>query len=235
MSKTPRKPAAKAGRAAGKVPAGTVAQPLSPERIVSAALALVAQETLSGLSTRKLGERLGCEAMSIYHHFPSKQHLLDALVDYAISSIEFPSKDMAPADRLRAAMFAFRDMAHRFPALFPLVAVHRLNTPTGVSFIESILDIVSAVVRDRELAARHFRTIGYYLTGAALDETSGYAKGPSAAVPVDNDYIATNCPKLMASAEFFQRPHWDKTFEMGVETLVEAAMRDGERTSALRG
>ena len=51
-------------------------EPLTRERIVEAALAVVEAEGLAAFSTRKLGERLGCEAMSIYHHFPSKQHLL---------------------------------------------------------------------------------------------------------------------------------------------------------------
>jgi len=77
--------------------------PLSPERIVSAALALVQQDGLAGLSTRRLGQCLDCEAMSIYHHFPSKQHLLDALVDHAIASVDMPSADLTPVERLRAA------------------------------------------------------------------------------------------------------------------------------------
>jgi AcrR family transcriptional regulator len=152
MAKTPSK----------KTDGRPTAQPLSRERIVSAALALVAEETLAGFSTRKLGERLGCEAMSIYHHFPSKQHLMDALVEYAISSVQMPGVELPPVERLRAAMYAYRDMAHRFPALFPLVAVHRLNMPAGVRFIESILEIVRAVVPDRELAARQFRVIGLH-------------------------------------------------------------------------
>src|SRR6059036_3147225 len=112
---------------------------LSRDRIVEAALALIADEGLSAFSTRKLGQRLGCEAMSIYHHYPSKQHLLDALVDHAIASVEMPGAEVAPIERLRNVMYSYRAMAHRFPALFPLVAVHRLNTPTGVRFIEGIL------------------------------------------------------------------------------------------------
>jgi AcrR family transcriptional regulator len=63
-------------------------EPLSRERIVEAALALIDEQGLAAFSTRKLGERLGCQAMSIYHHFPSKQHLLDALVDHAMASID---------------------------------------------------------------------------------------------------------------------------------------------------
>ncbi|MFO1329433.1 MAG: TetR/AcrR family transcriptional regulator [Rubrivivax sp.] len=208
-------------------PRGARAGPrLTPAGIVDAALALVAQDGLAQLSTRRLGDRLGCEAMSIYHHFPSKQHLLDALVDRVIGSLEWPDPALPPLQRVRAAVHAYRDMARRHPALFPYVAVHRLNTPTGVRFIEGILALVQAVVPDPERAARHFRVLGYYLMGAGLDETAGYAKGPTAAEPVDDAHIATHCPRLMASARWFQPGEWDRTFELGVDALLAAMARD---------
>jgi AcrR family transcriptional regulator len=206
--------------------AGQATGPLTTDRVVDAALEMIAEDGLAKLSTRRLGQRLGCEAMSIYHHFPSKQHLLDALVDHVIAGFEWPDVTLAPLQRLRAAMYAYRAMAHRHPALFPYVAVHRLNTPTGAEFIEGILALVQAVVPDDEKAARHFRTLGYYLAGAAIDETSGYAKGPSAAAPVDAAYIAKHCPRLMASARYFQRAEWDRTFAVGVEAMLKAVARD---------
>lgn len=209
-----------------RVPAAAPRAALSRPLIVEAALQMVAADGLAALSTRKLGALLGCEAMSIYHHFPGKQHLLDALVDHVIASFEWPDPAASPLDRLRAAMYSYRAMAHRFPALFPLVGLHRLNTPTGVHFIEGVLAIVQAVVPDAELAARHFRTMGYYLLGASLDETAGYAKGPSAAEPVDGAFIERECPRLAASSRWFQRTQWDRTFALGLEALLDAAQRD---------
>ncbi len=210
-------------------PARAQAEPLSRERILLAALALTQEDGLAALSTRRLGERLGCEAMSIYHHFPSKHHLLDAMVDHALASIEWPAPGGAPLQRLRGLLYAYRAMAHRFPALFPLVALHRLNTPTGVRFIERVLAMVHAVLPDAELAGRHFRTLGYYLAGAALDETAGYARGPSAAEPVDAALIARECPHLVAAAPFFQQQHWDATFALGAEAMLAALARDAAR------
>lgn len=194
---------------------------LSRERIVAGALELVAADGLRGLSTRRLGERLGVEAMSIYHYFPSKQHLLDALVDHAIASIPLDAPGANPEDALRRAAHAYRAMARRFPQLYPLVALHRLNTPTGVAFIERVLELVRALVRSDEEAARQFRAFGYYLTGAALDETAGYAHGPSAAEPVDEAYIAAHCPRLAAAAPYFKAPEWDKTFAQGLDALFD--------------
>ena len=198
---------------------------LSRERIVAAALAVIAREGLEAFSMRNVGAELGREAMSLYHFFPSKQHLVDALVDHAIASVEFPPEDLAPLERMRRLMRAYRAMAHRHARLYPVIAVHRLNTPTGVRFIERLLVLAREITGDDESAARGFRWLGYYLMGAALDETMGYAKGPSAAEPVDGAFIARECPQLARSARFFQRGEWDATFDAGMEGLLAAFAR----------
>ncbi len=204
--------------------------PLTPGRIVAEALALIEAEGLAAFSTRRLGEALSCEAMSIYHHFPSKQHLLDALVDHVVANFEWPSPRIDPLERLRRVCYGYRALAHRNPRFFPYVAVHRLNTPTGVAFIERVLAAFEAVVHDHERAARWFRILGHYLVGAALDETSGYAAGPTAAEPVDEAYIGEHCPRLHAAAPYFKRAQWDPTFALGLESLISAmtAERSGK-------
>jgi len=222
---TPRRPKADQPRTARK-PATAAREPLSRERIVQVALELVQRDGLAQLSTRRLGQQLGCEAMSIYHHFPSKAHLLDALVDHAIASIEPAPDALSPIERLRFTCYAYRAMAHRFPALYPLVAIHRLNTPTGVRYIDSVMATVRAVEPDPEKAARQFRAVGYYLTGASLDETSGYAKGPSAADPVSDAYVAEHCPSLVAAAPYFKREHWGATFEFGLQAMLASLASD---------
>jgi AcrR family transcriptional regulator len=192
---------------------------LSRERIVAAALDLIDQDGLDAFSTRKLGAALGVEAMSIYHHFPSKQHILDALVDDALQSMEFPPDDVPPVQRLERLCYAYRAMAQRHPKLYPLLALHRTNTPTGVAFLERILKLVEPLAPNEESLARQFRAVGYYLTGAALDETSGYAKGPSAAEPVSHAYIAEHCPLLTRVAPYFAPNQWDATFAFGIDAL----------------
>jgi AcrR family transcriptional regulator len=200
-------------------------QPLSRPRILEAALRLVEHDGLEAFSMRRLGTALGREAMSLYHFFPSKQHLVDAMVDHAIASIAFPPEDMPPVDRLREVMRAYRAMAHRYPALYGVVGVHRLNTETGVTFIERVLRIAREITGDDESAARHFRVLGYYLMGVALDETRGYAKGPSAAEPVADAFVAEHCPQLARSARYFQRSEWDATFELGLAEMLAAFTR----------
>ncbi len=204
-----------AGRASGERVA------LSRERILDAAMNLVERDGLPGLTTRRLGTALGCEAMSVYHHFRSKRHLLDAMVERAIGGISEPAADLDPIDRLRFIGWEYRAMAHRHPRLFPLIAVHRLNMPAGVAFIERMLRHFHAVLPDDRLAAQAFRVFGYFVLGAALDETAGYAEGPSAAEPVADDFVVSECPLLAAAAPFFKRPHFESTFALGFEFMLQ--------------
>jgi len=207
-------------------------EPLTRERIVEAALAVIEEDGLAAFSTRKLGQRLRCEAMSIYHHFPSKQHLLDALVEHAIASVEVAEPGPDVEARLRRTLDSYRAMARRWPALFPLVALHRLNMPAGIRFIESVLRLLHAKMQDPELTARHFRALGYYLIGAGLDEAAGYAKGPSAADPVDDEFIAREAPHLAMVARYFAPSQWQQTWQLGVEALIARANADSEAAAA---
>ncbi|MGI5404076.1 TetR/AcrR family transcriptional regulator [Streptomyces sp. CA-135486] len=54
---------------------------LSRERVLATALELVDREGLSALSMRRVGSELGVEAMALYRYAPSKDALLDGLVE----------------------------------------------------------------------------------------------------------------------------------------------------------
>jgi AcrR family transcriptional regulator len=226
MARTPRiaSDARPAGRpAAVRTARGrrSPAAALTRERILATALALIEREGLAAFSIRGLGAALGCEPMSIYHYFPSKGHLLDALVDQVIAEFATRPPPGDPIVRLRQMMYSWRALAHRYPRLFQLLATHRLNTPTGVRVIDEVMELVRDAVPDIREAAQWFRVLSYYVTGAALDETAGYAKGPSAAEPVSDAYVAEHCPHLAAAAPYFKQQWWDSTFELGIESLLD--------------
>jgi len=196
-------------------------EPLSHERIVAAAFALVDRRGLAAFSTRLLAEDLGCEAMSIYHYFPSKAHLLDAMVDGCMAEIPAGPSDDDWIERVRRIAHGYRAMALRHPGFYPLLAVHRLNTRAALGLLDRVLKVFEAGGLSTEERARQFRIFGYYLTGACLDETAGYAKGPSAAEPVSGDEFARDFPSIAAVGPYFQPEYHRRTFEAGLEILLE--------------
>src|SRR5215470_18493570 len=64
--------------------------PLSRERIITAAVAIVDEQGLEGLSMRKLGAALGVEAMSLYNHIANKDALLDGIHERILVCLELP-------------------------------------------------------------------------------------------------------------------------------------------------
>lgn len=182
---------------------------------------LIEEAGLEAFSTRKLAQKLGCEAMSIYHHFPSVAHLMEALVDRLIGARTLLPADRPWQERLRHAAAEFRAVAHGHPRFFPYVALFRMNTPVCIAFLDGVIRIFRDAGLGDADAARYFRSFSYYLVGALLDETSGYARGPGAVVPVSAEAIARDFPAVAAAGPYF-RPAWfDRTYETGIVHLME--------------
>src|SRR4051812_27238527 len=88
---------------------------LDPARITEAAVALLDEAGLDGLSTRRLAARLGIASPSLYWHVRDKESLLD-LVAEAICADAFTIDPALPwRDQLATGMRQFRAMllAHR--------------------------------------------------------------------------------------------------------------------------
>ena len=221
LAKRPKKTQS-SGRAAESARRGTSKPHLDRERIELAALELVEKDGLVEFSMRKLGAALGVEAMSLYHHFPSKAHLFDALLDRLIvESTDVLEEGLPWRDNARRLCIAYRELALRYPEFARFMIVHRTNTRGGLAWLERVVRIFSDAGFDTETAARAFRSVGYYLAGSVLDETAGYAKGPSAADPVPAEEQAAIAPTVMAFGPYFQREHWNRTFLFGLELLLD--------------
>jgi AcrR family transcriptional regulator len=203
---------------------------LDRERIELAALELVEESGLAEFSMRKLGAVLGVEAMSLYHHFPSKAHLFDALVDRLITSVvEAPGATGSWRERARRMCIAYRALGFRYPEFSRYMIVHRMNTRASLAWLESIARIFTEAGFDIETAARAFRSMGYYMMGAVLDETAGYARGPSAVDPVPPSEQAEIAPTAARMGPYFGREHWDRTFSMGLDLLFDGFERQLRR------
>jgi AcrR family transcriptional regulator len=200
-------------------------RPLSRERIELAALALFEREGVGGFSIRKLAADLGCQAMSIYHYFPSKAHLVDALLDRVVSGIPIPASDLPWVERVQGVARAYRAMALAHPKFFQFAVVHRMNTTAGLRFLEEVLTIFRDAGFDAETTARLFRAFSYYVSGAALDEAAGYAKGPSAVEPPSEEVVAREFPLVTAAGPYFKPQHHEATFETGLKMMLDGIIR----------
>jgi AcrR family transcriptional regulator len=102
-----------------------VGEPLSPRarQIVAAARDLLESEGADGLTMRRLGERLGIRAPSLYKHLPNKAALEVALIadGFEEAAETFDAATTAAEQPLVALADAYRGFAKRHPQLYRLM------------------------------------------------------------------------------------------------------------------
>ena len=94
---------------------------LSREAVVAAAMGLLDEEGIDGLSMRALADRLGVRAASLYWHYRDKDQLLDALALSLLDRVSLRSPSAAWRPRAKAAMDALGAELGRHPSAAPLI------------------------------------------------------------------------------------------------------------------
>ncbi|MBA8907185.1 TetR/AcrR family transcriptional regulator [Aminobacter ciceronei] len=199
---------------------------LSRDMIERAAFEVIEREGMGGFSMRKLAQALGCEAMSIYHHYASQAHLFEALVERLVGELQIPPRELPWRQRARAVMGDFRAIGRAHPAFAPFLVTYRMNSPKCLAWLDGVLGVFEDGGFGKERAARLFRAVGYYLMGAILDETAGYARGASAVTTVDDEQLRRDYPNVAAAGPFFSVVAFDKTFDLGLDMLLDEMERE---------
>lgn len=97
-----------------------MARPTTPkldkELIRDAALTLIDEAGMDGLSMRALGDRLGVRAQSLYTHFPNKEAILDSIANLLTQSVDTTGFDGGDwREGLRAWGRSYRGALMRHP------------------------------------------------------------------------------------------------------------------------
>jgi TetR/AcrR family transcriptional regulator, tetracycline repressor protein len=162
-----------AGREKEKVGGVRRRTPLGREEVVGAALGLLDEVGLEGLTTRRLAERLGVRVGALYWHVASKQDLLAAVADRMMG--EFCAEPVArghwedrvaeEARRLRRVLLSHRDGAR------VLVGAIGLG-PNILMVAERFLGVLREAGFPLETSVYGWDTIASFVTGFVLQEQS---------------------------------------------------------------
>ena len=128
--------------------------------ILEAARELLDEEGPDGLSMRRLAERLGIRAPSIYKHFPSKEALEAALISQGFEEqgAAFEAALEGPGEPIVAITATYRAFAQEHPHLYRLMYDRSLNRALLEPGSEesAVAPAVRALGDDRDLARATF-------------------------------------------------------------------------------
>ncbi len=195
--------------------------PLSRERIAAVAVAFIDENGMTGLSMRKLGAKLGVEAMSLYNHVANKDDLLAAAGDVLLGEVlnEFVADpERSFAEDTRAIAVAFRNVAIRHPGSASLMYDQPLSSLRGLEFLQTCFEVFGKVADTDDGAALAFNV--------AASAISGFLRHEQTVIIAltDTAFDADDVPDELAAAVMLRdsclTQSSDDRFDEVVEVLV---------------
>ena len=156
---------------------------LSRQRILGAAVEFIDREGLPKLTMRRLGEFLGVEAMALYRYVPSREDLLDGIVETVLDGLHHDPEVHLRAehgwqDYLQRLAHGIRRIALAHPAVFPLVATRPPDAPwirpplRSLHWLESFFSVLQEHGFSNEAAVIAYRAYTTFLLGHILLEVT---------------------------------------------------------------
>ncbi len=213
--------------------------PLDRARIVAAAVDFIDEHGLPGLTMRRLGERLGVEAMSLYRYVPGKEDLLDAVVVSLVAGMEQDDEvRLRPVDGwqdfLQRLAHGVRRVALAHPKAFPLIASRPPEAPwlrpplRSLDWVEAFLDGLTEEGFTDDAAVGGYRAFTSFLLGHLLLEVAAYGADVGPLDALDDGSAEPGLaayPTVGRLRESLSQDHAALEFEESLENLLERMAR----------
>jgi len=206
--------------------------PLSREAIVDAALRVVDREGSSALSMRRVAEELGTGPASLYWHVPSKDALIDLVIDRVAAEVPIPEPDPEHwQEQLREWLLEARAVFDRHPGVAALTLGRIPTGPAVVRWAEWTLAILrGAGIPDRiaafagDLLGLYLGATGYEATLPPMASSSGEPLDAEAAARMVHDYFASlpadQFPNVVATVDDMFSGGPQERFELGLDVIL---------------
>ena len=200
---------------------------LSQERVLDAAMHIIEEDGVDGLSMRRLGAELGVNPMAAYHYVPSKAALYDLVLDAVMASVDLSGVDPSASleDRMKRAARAYRAAILAHPRAIPILAARSVRTSAGLRPIEPMLGLLLEAGLDPTEAIAAVDAVAQYVLGGAIgyyhhtmdaelrDEERDFDELPAEEFP--------NMTRVLAEAHY---AGFDEEFEFGLDAIVRGLL-----------
>lgn len=204
--------------------------------MVNAAIRVADRGGVEAITMRRVAQELGVEAMSLYHHVPNKDAILDGVVDAVFAAIELPgpgAADWRAATRARAESARAVLSAHSWA--LGLMDSRRSPGPATLRHHDAVLGILREGGFSLRMAAHAVSLVDSYVGGYVLQEANLPMATPDDVADVTTGILerlpAGELPYLREMIGHVMRPGYAYAdeFDYGLDLILDAldARRDG--------
>ncbi len=204
--------------------------PLNRDRVLRAAVDLADETGIDTLTMRRLGERLGVEAMSLYNYVANKEDLLVGMADTVLSEVELPAETVDWKTSMRRRAVSERKALVRHPWAAVLIGALPHPGPEALRHADAVLGSLIRAGFTPDMASRAFWMIDSYVYGFARQQSNVQlqeAADPDVA-QATRDLPAGIYPYLVQTAvSYAAGPGWDieHEFDFGLGMILDGLER----------
>ncbi|MEV8639032.1 TetR/AcrR family transcriptional regulator [Streptosporangium sp. NPDC051023] len=197
--------------------------------MLEAAIRVADRGGVAAITMRRVAQELGVEAMSLYHHVPNKDAILDGVIDVVFAAITLPSTecdDWRDAIRVRAS--SARVVLSQHSWALGLMDSRRNPGPATLRHHDAVLGVLREAGFTLPMAAHAVSLIDSYIGGFVLqeanlpvttpDDVEEVAGGILERLPVDELPYLTEM-----IVDYALRPGYDHTseFSYGLDLILD--------------
>jgi AcrR family transcriptional regulator len=202
--------------------------PLSKERVLRAAITLADAGGIESLSMRKLAQKLGVEAMSLYYHVANKDEILDGMVDIVFSEIDLSSSRADWKTAMRRRSISMRDVLATHPWATVMMQSRVNPGPALLRHHDSVIGTLRESGFSVEMAAHAFSAMDAYIYGFAMQEETLPFDTPEEVAAIAQSFLeqfpVDEYPHLAElTIEHILQPGYDygDEFEFGLDLVLD--------------
>ena len=211
---------------------------LTRERILRAAIRLADRDGIESLSMRKLGHKLGVEAMSLYNHVRNKVDMLDGMVDVVFGEIDLPASGVDWRTAMRTRAISARQALLRHPWAIGLMESRATPGPATLRHHDAVLGSLRTAGFSLEMAAHAYSILDGYIYGFTLTELTLPFSNPEDVKKVAGNILqgfrGGEYPYLAEMAvDRAMKPgyNYGDEFEFGLDLILDGIKRVSSRRS----
>ena len=207
-------------------------EPLSRERVLSAAVAVADAEGFGSLTIRSLARRLDVQPMAIYYYVANKSEILDGILDLVFGEIELPSPDDEWRNRMARSAHSARTVLRRHPWAIVLMQSGTAPGPATLRHHNAIIGSLRDAGFSVKMTAHAYALLDSYIYGFALSEAALPINGPETVAEVAQSMMEKqpldDYPHLAEfAAEHMLQPDYDFgiEFQFGLDLILDGLER----------
>jgi AcrR family transcriptional regulator len=179
---------------------------------------------------RRLGQRLGVEAMSLYNYVANKDDLLNGMADLVSAEFAVPAPGEDWRHALRRGATSAYDVLQRHPWAGTLLESRSRPGPARLRYLNGVIGTLVDSGFPIQLAYHAFLTLDSYIYGFALQEASSQVP-PEQVARAAESFVAQlpdgEYPHLVSMAQPVMHPDYDRSgdFDFGLTLVLDALDR----------